>query len=116
MDSITLLGHGLAYYSSKLGSCKDMLQEINQNQLMLTLWLTNGNQETHLWFLGLSTQCNKKFLVDICSLLLPTKFNIGNDAHICELLNKVHAARQGEMIIAQRFTKLSGLWQESDFY
>ena len=41
---------------------------------------------------------------------------VGNDVQVNELWNKVHETKQGEMTIAQYFAKLSGLWQELDYY
>ncbi|KAK6918108.1 Retrotransposon Copia-like, N-terminal [Dillenia turbinata] len=45
-----------------------------------------------------------------------TYSQVGNDAQIYELRNKVHGTKQGEMTIAQYFAELSGLWQELDYY
>uniref|UniRef100_A0A5B7BEA1 Uncharacterized protein n=1 Tax=Davidia involucrata TaxID=16924 RepID=A0A5B7BEA1_DAVIN len=52
----------------------------------------------------------------IWTVVAQTYSQIGNDAQVYELRNKVHETKQKDMTISAYYAELNRLWQELDYY
>ncbi|KAL3523021.1 hypothetical protein ACH5RR_015855 [Cinchona calisaya] len=101
-----------------------MLPEMNSNQITLIPPIIRESENSLVmsWLINsMQPQIARAYLLldtaaKIWNVASLTYSQMGNDAQIYELRNKVHGTKQGETTISQYFSELCGLWQELDYY